>query len=50
MTTTDQSEKNKKITNSEKVFETNRTVEDIDIKKQLKPGHPPRKRRARTIA
>ena len=35
---TDHSEKDRLITNFEKVFKTNRTIEDTEIKKQVKPG------------
>ena len=48
-TTTEQSEKHKIITIFEKLFKTNRTIEDTENKVQLKPGHPPIKQKARPI-
>ena len=44
-TTIDQSE-DKKIANFGKLFKTNRTIEDTEIKIQLKRGHPPIKQKA----
>ena len=48
-TITNQSKKDKKNTNFEKLFKMNRTIEDTEIKIQLKPGLPPIKQKARPI-
>ena len=37
----DQSERDETITQIEKLFNTNRTIKDTEIKIQLKPGHLP---------
>ena len=48
-TTTDQTEKDKIIRNFEKLWETNQTIKDSDIKEQPEPGHPLIKQKARPI-
>ena len=48
-TTTAQTERDKIFTNFEKLFKTNRTNKDAEIKKQLKPAHLPVKQKARPI-
>ena len=48
-TITDQSEKDKEGTNFEKLFKTNRTTKDTEIKIQLKPRHPPIEQKTRSI-
>ena len=42
----DQSEKDNKFT---KLFKRNQTINDTEIKIQLKPGHPPTKQKTRPI-
>ena len=42
---TDQSEKSKIFTNSEKIIKTNRTIKNAKLKIQLKPRPPPRKQK-----
>ena len=46
---TELSEKIKILTNFEKLFKTNRTIEEAGIKTQLKPGHSPVKPKTRPI-
>ena len=48
-TTSDQSEKEKINTNFEKFFKKNQTVNETEIKAQLRPGHPPTKQNAKSI-
>ena len=46
-TPTDQSERYEKIAQFQKLFKTNQTFEDTEIKIQLKLGHTPKKQNAR---
>ena len=48
-TTNDQSKEDKNFTNFEKLFKTNRTVKDTEIKLQMKPGYSPVKHKARRL-
>ena len=47
--TTIQSETDRIFTNVEKLFKTNRTIQDIEKKEQLKPGHPSLKQKTRPL-
>ena len=42
-------EKDKTIRSFETIFKSNWTLEDAEIQKQLKPGHPPIKQKTRPI-
>ena len=48
-TTTEQSRKDNKNANFEKIFKTNRTNKVTEVQKQLKPGHPRVIQKARPI-
>ena len=46
---TDQSQKDKIITNFEKIFKKNRAIKDAEIERELKPGHSSIKQKASPI-
>ena len=48
-TPTDQSERDEKFTEFEKMFETNQTIKNAEIKKPLAPGHTSKKQKAKPI-